>query len=157
MESKVMKQFEMTRTFLLMGSEKINEELADLIPEGFPNSLRWQLGHVYVSVEQLLFLQTGREASLPEGYSEMFSRGTSPKDWTTEPPTVDELNAHLSAQLGRVKETFKDRLEEEIAQPFKLGPFELHTIGEVLLFAIYHESEHNGCIKGLKNSIKGAN
>lgn len=157
MESKVLKQFEMTRTFLLMGSERIKEERADVIPAGFSNSLRWQLGHVYVSVEQLLFLQTGREATLPEGYSEMFSRGTSPNDWTTEPPTVDELNAHLSAQLGRVKEAFQGQLEEEIAQPFKVGPFELTTIGEVVLFAIYHESEHNGCIKGLKNSIKGAN
>ncbi|TKD72296.1 DinB family protein [Pseudalkalibacillus hwajinpoensis] len=156
MENNVMKQFEMTRTFLLMGAEKITEEHADLIPEGFPNSLRWQLGHVYVALEQLLFLQTGEKANLPEGYGEMFSRGTSPKDWTTEPPKLDELKSNLSAQLGRLKETFQGRLEDEIPQPFKVGPYELTTIGEVLLFAIYHESEHNGCMKGLKNSIKGA-
>ncbi|MBN8209005.1 DinB family protein [Bacillus sp. NTK071] len=157
MEDKVLKQFEMTRKFLLMGAEKITEEHADLIPGGFSNSLRWQLGHVYVTLEQLLFVQTSEEAHLPEGYSELFAPGTSPKDWTAEPPKLDELKSNLSAQLERLKETFQGRLEDEITKPFKVGPYELTTIGEVLLFAIYHESEHNGCMKGLKNSIKGAN
>lgn len=153
----IMKQMDMTRTFLLMGAEKITEENADIIPAGFPNSLRWQLGHVLVSFEYIVFHMAGEEVKLPEGYSEMFTRGTSPKDWTADPPKVAELKELLSEQMGRFKDTFGSRLDETIEETFKAGPVELNTIGELILFALFHESEHGGCIKGLHRAIKGAN
>ncbi|WP_349408952.1 DinB family protein [Pseudalkalibacillus sp. SCS-8] len=153
-QNLIFNQFEMGRKFLMMGAEHITEENADIIPEGFPNNLRWQLGHILVSVEYLVFHQAGEKMNLPEGYAEMFSRGTSPKDWTTEPPKVDVLKAQLSEQMGRVRATFDGRLDEKLPEPFKGGPFEFHTVGEMLLFALFHESEHIGCIKGLKAGIK---
>lgn len=155
MENSI-KQLDMARTFLLMGAEKITEENADIIPEGFPNSLRWQLGHILVSCEYLVFHQAGEEMKIPEGYNEMFARGTSPKDWTGQPPSVEELKKHLSEQVGRLKETFENRLDEKVQESFQAGPYELKTVEEMIMFALFHESEHIGCIKGLKSGIKGA-
>ncbi|MBH0229180.1 DinB family protein [Halobacillus yeomjeoni] len=155
MEKSILKQYDITRSFFLMGAEKITEENADIIPNGYPNSLRWQLGHVYVSLEFFAFRLAGEDVHIPEGYNEMFARGTSPEEWTTEPPKVDELKGLLSEQKERLLKTFEGRLEEKLSEPFKAGPFQLDTVGEVILFALHHESEHIGVIKGLKNGING--
>lgn len=154
-EKMIFDQFEFARNITLHVANDITEENADVIPNGFPNSLRWQLGHVYASVEGIVFHMSNEKVNLPDGYAELFNRGTRPADWKITPPKVDEIMPLLSEQVGRVKETFSGRLDEKLPQPMNAGPLTLETIGELLAFASFHESEHIGCIKSLKNAIKG--
>ncbi|WP_335869103.1 DinB family protein [Bacillus sp. 2205SS5-2] len=153
-ENLLMNQFEFARMIILNVGNEVTEEIADIIPKGFPNSLRWQLGHVYVTVEEILFYFANEKMNLPADYSELFSRGTKPSSWSSEPPAIEELFTLLKEQQSRVKETFSNRMDEKLSQTFEAGPLKLETIGEVLLFALFHESEHIGCIKSLKNAVK---
>ena len=155
-EKMIFDLFEFGRNSTLQAAKDITEENADVIPNGFPNSLRWQLGHMYASVEGIVFHFANETMNFPEGFVELFNRGTSPKDWKTTPPTLEEIIALLSEQQNRVKETFTGRLDEKISQPFSAGPLKLETIGELLSFASFHESEHIGIIKSLKQAVKGA-
>ncbi|WP_243387180.1 DinB family protein [Bacillus kexueae] len=147
-------QYEFVRHVLLHNLNDVSEEMAQEIPDGFPHHLLWQAGHVYVSLEQIVFHFSGEPVNIPEGYAELFQKGTRPSEWTKEPPSLEEIKNILQEQMYRVKETFENRLDEKIAQPFEAGPLKLETIGELLLFSLFHESEHNGCIKGIKNGLK---
>ncbi|WP_144549582.1 DinB family protein [Bacillus sp. X1(2014)] len=153
-EKMLFDQFEFARNVTLKVVQGITEENADIIPSGYSNSLRWQLGHIYVSVEGIVFHFANETPNLPEGYMELFNTGTNPTDWKTIPPTIEEILPLLSEQVKRVKETFSGRLDEKIAQPLPIGPLKLETIGELLSFASFHESEHIGIIKSLKNALK---
>ena len=148
-------QFEFARNITLHVAKDINEENADIIPNGFPNSLRWQLGHVYASVEGIVFHMANETLNLPEGYGELFNRGTRPADWKVTPPKLDEIMPLLTEQVNRVKETFTGRLDEKLSQPMNAGSLTLQTIGELLSFASFHESEHIGCMKSLKSAVRG--
>lgn len=55
--------------------ESITEEKADVIPDGFNNIIRWNLGHIYL--DQFLWLQhlTKEPAPIPSGYNEIFGFG----------------------------------------------------------------------------------
>ncbi|KGX85773.1 DinB family protein [Pontibacillus litoralis] len=152
-EQTIFKQFETGRQTILQLATEITEQTADIIAFGMPNSLRWQFGHIYVTGEQLLFRHTGERMLLTETYSTFFSPGSHPAYWEEEPPTVEELYFALEEQLHRVKEAFSGRLQERLTEPYYLGDHKLDTIGELLLFIIYHESEHIGTMKIMKNEI----
>ncbi|MGG1674881.1 DinB family protein [Neobacillus sp. NRS-1170] len=153
-EKMLFDQFEFARNVTLKVAQGITEENADVLPAGAPNSLRWQLGHIYVSVEGMVFHFANETPNLPDGFMELFNTGTRPSEWKTNPPAIEEILPLLSEQVKRVKETFTGRLDEKIAQPLPIGPLKLETIGELLSFASFHESEHIGIIKSLKNSLK---
>jgi hypothetical protein len=156
-EKMLFDQFEFARMITLKVADGITEDYADVIPSGFSNSLRWQLGHIYASVEGILFHFANEKVNLPDGYLELFNTGTRPADWNVNPPKLEEIIPLLSEQVGRVKETFQGRLDEKIAQPLPIGPLKLESIGELLSFVSFHESEHIGMIKSLKNAVKGSN
>lgn len=155
-ENVLLKQFEIVRGSTLQLAQDITEENADLVPNGLPNSLRWQLGHVYSSVEGLLFGSAGESVQLPEGFGELFGYGTKPSDWKGNVPKIEELVSLLSEQAGRVKETFAGRLDERLGKPFQLGPLQFDTIGELLSFISIHEGEHHGRVKALKDILKNS-
>jgi uncharacterized damage-inducible protein DinB len=152
-EKMLFDQFEFARNVTLKVAQGITEENADVIPNGYSNSLRWQLGHIYVSVEGIVFHFANEIPNLPEGYMELFNTGTKPSEWKSTPPSIEEILPLLSEQVKRVRETFSGRLDEKIAQPLPIGSLQLETIGELLSFASFHESEHIGIIKSLKNAL----
>lgn len=153
-EKMMFDQFEFARNITLKVADGITEQNADIIPNGFPNNLRWQLGHIYTSVEGILFHFGNEPMNLPEGFMDLFNTGTKPSDWTITPPSIEEILPLLTEQVNRVKETFKGRLDEKISNPLPIGPLQLETIGDLLGFASFHESEHIGVIKSLKNAVK---
>ncbi|MFJ5761170.1 DinB family protein [Neobacillus sp. NPDC093182] len=71
-----MDQLEFARNVTLKVAQGITEENADVIPNGYPNSLRWQLGHINVSVVGIVFHFANEIPNLPEGYMELFKTGT---------------------------------------------------------------------------------
>ncbi|TYS67762.1 DinB family protein [Sutcliffiella horikoshii] len=153
-EKMIFDQMEFARNIVLKHAEDVTEKNADMVPDGFSNSLRWQLGHIYAAVEGIAFHYSNETMNLPEGYGELFKSGTRPSEWKVTPPALDEILTLLSEQVGRVKETFAGRLDEKISQPVPIGPLKLETIGQLLSFAAFHESEHIGVIKSLKNAVK---
>lgn len=59
MESHLFKQMDFVRGQTLKLMEGVTEEQADVIPEGFRNSIRWNLGHIYVVTERIAFQYIG--------------------------------------------------------------------------------------------------
>ncbi|PNB76552.1 DinB family protein, partial [Pseudomonas sp. FW305-BF6] len=86
--------------------------MADRVPEGFRNSIRWNVGHIYVVVERFAFQYLGLPQNLPEGFKEQFEYGTSPlNNHTYRIPTLSELDELLKAQQVRIQESLTDRLD----------------------------------------------
>lgn len=141
------------RVMVLSKVEPISEELFDVQPEPFNNTIRWNLGHMISVMNGLTFARIQQDSKLPQSFTDMFKTGTKPADWTTTPPSKEELMALLKKQLDEVQETFGGRLDEPIAAPFQIRDFKFETVGEVLGFAIIHESQHLNAIHDLAKII----
>lgn len=142
-----------SRVYALAVTQKVSEERADVVPPGFRNNIRWNLGHMLVGFESIVSEALGIETEAPEGYLKLFEGGTSPADWAgagAPVPGLPELRKLLDEQSARLSGLLAGHLEEKLAKPFAVGPYvEYRTVGEVLDFAIYHEAVHLGFIKGL--------
>jgi uncharacterized damage-inducible protein DinB len=134
--------------------QDVSFDAALKVPDGFNNSILWNVGHILLAAEQFLFITTNRESILPEHYVQLFSRGTKPSEWTMEPPSLESLLEQLDTQTERVKRTFLENIDEKIPTPFQFpGLPPLETVGDVLLLTLYHETMHTGQIKALKRLV----
>jgi uncharacterized damage-inducible protein DinB len=144
-------QMKMIRGITLQRMESITEETADLQPVGFRNTIRWNVGHIYVVQQLFVDYFSGESIDLADGYREFFAPKTSPADWKSTPPTLAEIREKLAQQPDQIMEKYSGRLEENTVKPFKLGPHgELTTLKDTLNFSLYHEGVHSGFINGIK-------
>lgn len=137
------------RKLTLRTFKGVTEEIADIIPQGFKNSIRWNLGHVYL--DQFAWLQhlTGDKMPYPEEFPKLFNYGTNPTQWEGEPPSLETLSQLLTEQPLYIKEAFKDRLDDEYDK--KSG---MYTVRQVLVRTLMHESMHLNTINAYKRIIK---
>lgn len=156
MEHFLFKQLETVRKQTLKAAEGVTEELADRIPEGFRNSIRWNLGHIYSVLERFAFQYIGLPLHMPEGFKERFESGTSPLTSTAEgpAPTLSELETLLRDQHRRIREALEHRMQEEITPPYTTSAgFTLATTEQFLTFNLYHEGMHVSVIKLYKKLL----
>ncbi len=139
-------QLESYRSYVVGVAETLTAEQAEIIPNGFKNNVRWNLGHMYL--DQFLWIQavTKEKAPVPEQFNDWFGYGTSPDNFTDETPSFEELLELLKAQPAYIKDLYADRLEEEFA-PTEMG---MHTVEQVLVRTIFHEGMHLQTILDLK-------
>ncbi|MFP7298681.1 DinB family protein [Neobacillus niacini] len=143
-------QLETYRSYILGVLENVTEEEAEVIPKGFNNNIRWNLGHIYL--DQYLWIQavTMEKARVPEQFKDWFGYGTSPANFTPDTPSVEELKNLLKEQPAQIKAEYGNRLEEEFP-PTEMG---MHTIEQVLIRTIFHEGMHLQTILDLKKCMK---
>ncbi|TCM95887.1 DinB family protein [Paenibacillus sp. BK033] len=152
MSKGLLHQLGFVRQVTLNAVRGLPEAVLDVVPEGFNNNMRWNLGHIYVVQERFAFHFAGEPVLLPDSFERWFAKGTKPGDWQEEQlPKLDTLLELLAAQPIRIAEKLHDRLEEQTAMPFTTGTgVPLHTVGEFLSYTLYHEGIHFNSISLLK-------
>jgi uncharacterized damage-inducible protein DinB len=151
MAQSLFKQLEFIRNVTIQAAQGMTEQSLDLVPEGFNNNVRWNLGHIYLVQEKFAFHFAGEPMLLPPGFERLFAKGTKPADWNEEVPTLAALLELLADQPKRIREALQHRLEEPVEQPFTTGSgLTLSSIGEFLSYTLYHEGMHFTAINLLK-------
>ncbi|MCM3236538.1 DinB family protein [Heyndrickxia oleronia] len=130
------------RRSLIQQVQSIPEELFDVIPEPFNNSIRWNIGHIILTHNYFLSLGQPNKSSLPENYIQLFKPGSKPSDWIEVPPTKDELVKELSNQLSNLSGIASSTFDKHLDTPVEIGPLKLSTFDEVFNFATIHEATH---------------
>ncbi|WP_096435873.1 DinB family protein [Alteribacter populi] len=143
-------QLESYRDGVLDVLDDVTEVEAEMVPKGFNNNIRWNLGHDYL--DQYLWIQalTKEKGPVPEEFNSWFGFGTSPANFTTETPSVEELMILLKEQPAIMKQAYGERLEEEYA-PTEMG---MYTLEQVFIRTIFHEGMHLQVIMDLKKCIR---
>lgn len=144
--------FEQLKTYrgeLLNLAHGVTHSDAEIIPEGFNNNIRWNLGHVLV--DQYLWIRalTKEEIPIPIIFNEWFGYGSDPSRFTNETPSFSELIPMLQQQPQIIQERYQDRMEEEFP-PTEMG---MCTVEQVLVRTIFHEGLHIGAIQALKRQL----
>ncbi|WNS76253.1 DinB family protein [Bacillus sp. DTU_2020_1000418_1_SI_GHA_SEK_038] len=150
MEQTIIIHMERVREITEKTITNIPEEMADTIPQGFNNNIRWNFGHIAFIQEKLIFGVLGEEMRIPSHYEHLFGAGTSPADWKGTPPSLREIADVLKEQKTRIKNFIQGRFHERLPTPFtNRSGIKFYTVGETFLFSFYHEALHIETIKQL--------
>lgn len=142
-ESKFFRQFRELREQTLSLAESVSPDLIDIVPSGFNNSIRWNLGHILVAWDHGIFPKINESRRIPQKYHFMFPKGSRPSAWTEEPPAYEEIVSRLRSQVDEIITASDGKLNDLVAQPF----LRVKYVRGMFTFHLREEEHHLNCMR----------
>ncbi|MCG7343696.1 DinB family protein [Sporosarcina sp. ACRSL] len=151
---ETIEQLKFARIYTMGRLSQVKDDAWDKQPTGFNNTIRWNVGHIYCSLEDFTAQVLPSYVPHHQEWQTLFDRGTSPATWEGQVPSNDELVTALQEQMPRIVEALEGKLDQELPEPLKIGKMlTMGTVDAVIQFALWHEGVHAGVIHGLNRAI----
>ncbi|WP_299433590.1 DinB family protein [uncultured Aquimarina sp.] len=148
-------QLEITRTNRrLLAKLMDNYSLEDLnkVPEGFNNNLIWNIAHVIVTQQLLVYKLSGLSLVIDDEMVSLYMKGTK----TERNASQEEVNVVKELLFSTLDKTEED-INAGIFKEYKEYPtstgFVLKSVKDAFSFNNFHEGIHLGYILALKKSL----
>ena len=127
--------------------EKLNK-----IPEGFNNNLIWNIGHIIVVEQMLVYKLSGLPMMISDEMVEKYKKGTKPERDATQ-IEIDEIKSLLFKTIAQTKVDFDNKIYKNYSEyPTSTG-FVIKNALDAMAFNYFHEGLHIGVIMGLRKFI----
>nr|WP_246362158.1 DinB family protein [Paenibacillus alba] len=130
--------------------ESATPDILDIVPLGFSNSIRWNLGHILVAWDYGIFPKINESTRMPSNYYRLFPKGTRPSNWSEAPPSVDEITNYLKSQVDDIIEACEGKMNDLIAEPF----LRVKYLRGMFSFHNREELYHLDCMRRIKAAIE---
>ncbi len=146
------KIWETNRKKYLQLIENYSLEQLNKIPQGFSNNLIWNLGHIIVSQQGLVYRLSGLPSNVSDEMTNNYKNGSKPTGNVTQ-EEVEELKVLLFSLLEKTKEDFINK-KFTTYNEFTTGTgFHLASTIEAIEFNNYHEALHLGFMMNIRKFI----
>lgn len=127
-------------------------EQLNKIPAGFSNNLFWNIAHVVVSQQMIVYRLSGQPGIVSEELINRYRRGTRPeRDVTAE--EVEEIKGLLFTTIEKTEEDYRNGLFTTFHEyKTELG-FVMSAIEDAITFNNYHEALHLGVMMGIRKFL----
>lgn len=127
-------------------------EQLNKIPEGFSNNLIWNIAHVVVTQQLLVYKFSGLPIMVSDEMVEKYKKGTKPEQDATQ-AEVDEIKSLLLATIEKTKEDFANGIFKNYQEyPTSTG-FVLTTAEGAMNFNNFHEGLHIGVMMSIRKLV----
>ena len=128
-------------------------EQLNTVPKGFKNSIYWNIAHVVVTQQLLVYHLSQLPMLVSDQFVEKFRKGTQTEfDATKE--KVKKMKKLLFSTLEQTKLDFDNGLFKSY-QPYTVSTKStLKTLEEAIEFNNFHEGIHLGYILAMKNTFQ---
>ncbi len=141
-----------TRKILVNFLETISREDLLAIPKHYNNNIWWNIAHVAVTQQLLVYKLSGLALNLPVDIIAKYAKGSIP----SEEPSEEEFNTIKKALVALIDQTEKD-YEKGIFKNY--SPYitsanvTLESFDDAIAFNNYHEGIHIGSILALRRAL----
>ncbi len=146
------KIWETSRKKYLELIENYSLEQLNKIPQGFSNNLVWNLGHIIVSQQGLVYRLSGLAVNVSDEMTNKYKNGSRPTCDTTQ-EEVDELKRLLFSLMEQTKEDFANGKFTTYNEYTTGTGFHLASTKEAIEFNNYHEAIHLGFMMNIRKFI----
>ena len=119
-------------------------------PEGFNNTIFWNIKHVVITQQLLTYRLSGLPVLVSEAEIEAFKKGTKSEGKATI-EDLELLKSQLFTTLEKTKEDYQNGLFKKYIEYTVSTKSTLTTIDEALAFNSFHEGIHFGYISKIAN------
>ena len=119
------------------------------IPFGFNNNLIWNIGHVIVAQQSLIYKGSNLPLYIPDEMVNLYKPGTKPTGITSQ-TEADELKELLISLVSKTEGDFKKEVFTTYNERTTATGFHLNTVKDAFECNNYHEGLHLGymmCIR----------
>ena len=131
-----------------------NYTLAQLntIPEGFSNNLIWNIAHIVVVQQMLVYNLSGLPMMVSDDMVSKYKRGTKPEHSVSQ-EEVDELKILLFSTLEQSQKDFARDIFKSYTEFTTLSGFTIKNAKAAMEFNNYHEALHTGIMMQIRKFI----
>lgn len=146
------KVWETSRNVYLKFLENFSLEQLNYIPEGLSNNLIWNIGHVVVVQQALVYKLSGLPMMVSEELFEKYRNGSQPNSNTSQ----EEIDLIKQVLIDSVENTKRD-FEKGVFQVYKeyttTTGFHLASAEDAITFNNFHEGTHLGFMLKIKKFL----
>lgn len=124
------------------------------IPEGYRNNIWWNIAHVVVTQQLLVYKLSGQEMRVDAALVEKFRKGTVP-DGTATDAEIDMITDLLRNSVRWMQEDYEKGMFGSYGEYTTSVNITLRNVDDAIQFNVYHEGIHLGAILALKKALKG--
>lgn len=147
--------FEITRTsrkILSQFLEKYTTEELNKIPEGYSNNLIWNIGHIVVVQQVLVYKLSGLQMMISDEMVEKYKKGSKPEQYVSQ-EEIDEIKSLLTETINKTEKDFGNKIFKNFQEyPTSTG-FVLKSAEDAMAFNFFHEGLHIGVMMGIRKFI----
>ena len=141
-----------SRNLLLQFLENHSLENLNKIPDGFSNNLIWNIGHIVVVQQMLVYKLSGLPMMVSDEMVEKYKKGTKPEHNISQ-EEVNEIKKLLFVTLDQTKVDFANAIFDTYME-FTTGiGFTVKSAKSAMEFNNYHEGLHLGIMMQIKKFI----
>ncbi|MDW3208397.1 MAG: DinB family protein [Reichenbachiella sp.] len=148
----VFKAWKTSRSLTANYFEKYNLEQLNHVPEGFNNNLIWNLGHIIVAQQGLIYKGSGLKTYISAELTARYQPGTKP-DGKTSQEEVNELKELLGSLIENTEEDFEKGIFQTYKERTTGTGFHLSSIEDAFEFNNYHEALHLGAMMAIRKFV----
>jgi predicted transcriptional regulator len=147
--------FEITRTSRNVLSKFLDNytlEQLNKIPVGFSNNLIWNIGHIIVVQQMLVYNLSGLPMMVSQEMVDKYKKGTRPENDASQ-EEVDEIRSLLTKTIDQAETDFTNEIFKNFNGFTTMSGYTLKTAEDAMAFNYYHEATHTGIMMGIRKFI----
>lgn len=125
------------------------------IPEGFRNNIWWNIAHVVVTQQLLVYKLSNLEMKMDDAIINKFKKGTVP-DGTATDDEIEMMSAFLFSTAEWVEEDYNNGIFKEFNEYTTSPKITLTNVEDAIAFNVFHEGLHLGVILSLEKALLGS-
>ena len=127
-------------------------EQLNTIPDGYSNNLIWNIGHIVVVQQMLVYKLSGLPMMISDEMVEKYKRGTKPEQDATQ-ADVDEIQSFLFETINQTKADLEKKVFKDFQEFTTMTGFTIKTAEDAMAFNVYHEALHAGMMMSIRKFI----
>lgn len=141
-----------SRDKLLAVLESHSLEQLNKVPAGFSNNLIWNIAHIVVVQQMLVYKLSGLQMQVSDEMVEKYKRGTKPEADVTA-AEVEAVKKLLHTTINTTEKDYNAGLFQEYAEFKTMSGFVIKNAAEAIEFNNYHEGIHTGIVMSIRKFI----
>lgn len=122
------------------------------IPEGYNNNLIWNIAHVIVVQQMLVYKLSGLPMMISDEMVEQYKKGTKPEHIATQ-AEVDKIQIALEETINQTEIDLENKIFINYQEYPTSAGIVLKSAAEAMAFNDFHEGLHIGIIMSLRKFV----
>ena len=129
------------------------EEMLHKIPNGFNNSIWWNIAHVVVTQQILVYGLSTLPLNISRELVEKYQKGTIPNG-KPDHSEIQEIKKLLFELPDQTAKDYQNGIFKNFKTYMTSPKVELNSVEDAIAFNVFHEGLHLGSIMALARAVK---
>ncbi len=123
------------------------------IPKGFNNNIWWNIAHVVVTEQKLVYGLSGLPLNISGDLVQKYQKGSFPTENPGE-TEIEEIKGLLFSLPEKTKADYQKDIFKEFKSYMTTPKVPLNSVEDAIAFNVFHEGLHLGSIMALARAVK---